>query len=98
MKNIGFIKAVFSFWALLIVMSVLWLIYILYNNVHLIYSNMLVLSAFFVACISFTLSISFVFLIVFFVRKEIKKEKKKQKSIRDVYQYKQIADTPSMYN
>jgi len=98
MKNISFIKAVFSFWVLLIIMSVLWLIYILYNNLNLIYSNMLVLFAFFISCVSFTLSISFIILIVFDVRREIIKERKKEKNIRDIYQYKQIADSPSMYN
>lgn len=98
MKKISFVKTVFSFWILLFIMSVLWLIYILYNNLSLIYSNMLVLSAFFVSCISFVLSISFILLIIFDIRKEIIEEREKQKNIRDIYQYKQIADQPSMYN
>lgn len=98
MKKISLIKTVFLFWVLLIIMSVSWFVYIFYNNFSLISSNILVLFALIIACISLVLSVSFISLIIFDVRKEIIKEREKQKNIRDVYSYNQVVEPPSMYN
>ena len=98
MKKINLIKTVFSFWILLIIMSALWLIHVFHNNFALVSSNILILLALIIACISFTLSISFILLLIIDFRKEIIKEKERQKNLKDVYSYKQVADPPSMYN
>ena len=98
MKKINLIKTVFSFWVLLVIMSVSWLVFIFFNNVELIFTNILVLFAIIVSCISFVISIFFISKIIVDLIQEIKIEKEKQKNIGEVYRYKELVDPPSIYN
>jgi len=98
MKKINLIQTVFLFWILLIIMSVLWFIFIFFNNLNLIFTNTLILFALVIAGISFISSISFIFLILVDIRNEMIKEKEKENNIRDVYSYNQVVEPPSIYN
>ena len=98
MKKLNLIKTVFSFWILLIVMSISWLVFIFYNNLNLIFTNALVLFAIIVSCISFITSIFFISKIIVDLIKEVNIEKEKQKSVSDVYKYNEVVEPPSIYN
>ena len=87
----------FTFWVLIIVLSVSWLIFLFVNNFQLAFSNMLILFVLIIACFSFILSIFFMSQMLIDVRSEIKKAKEKEKNIRDFYQYDQLLDPPSIY-
>ena len=88
---------VFTFWVLIIVLSVSWLLFLLFNNIQIIYENILFILVLIVACISFFLSLFFIYQIVIDVLFEIKKEREKEKNIRDLLQYEQVVDPPSIY-
>jgi len=88
---------VFTFWVLVIIMSVSWLVYLLLNNIDLILQEFLFLVVLVIACVSFSLSMYFIFQIVVDLRAEIKKQKEKQRSIQDVYNYNNLLDPPSMF-
>ena len=98
MKKFSLIKTVFLFWVLLIIMSVLWFVLLFFNNFDLIFSNIFILFALIVAGISFSLSISFIIMILFDVRREMIEEKENQKNMRDVCNYNQVVEPPSIYN
>ncbi len=98
MKKLNLIKTVFSFWVLLVVLSVSWFTYIFYNNLNLIFESYIVLFAIAVASISFVLSISFISIMIVDLLKEMKIEKQKQKDVNDVYRYNQVVEPPSIYN
>ena len=78
-------------------MSVSWLFFLLVNNIHLIFEQAIFLFVLAIAFVGFSLSMFFVFQIVSDLRVEIRKEKERLKNIRDVYQYDQLLDPPSMY-
>ena len=78
-------------------MSVSWLFFLLVNNIHLIFEQAIFLFVLVIAFVGFSLSMFFVFQIVSDLRVEIRKEKERLKNIRDVYQYDQLLDPPSMY-
>lgn len=98
MKKLNLIKTVFSFWVLLVVLSVSWFAFIFYNNLNLIFESYLVLFAIIVASISFVLSISFISIMIMDLIKEIKIEKRRQKDVNEVYRYNQVVEPPSIYN
>ncbi len=98
MKKLNLIKTVFSFWILLIIMSVSWLAFIFVNNFDLIFTNTLVLFAVIVACFSFVTSIFFISKIIVDLIKELRIEREKQKNVNDVYKYNQVVEPPSIYN
>ena len=98
MKKFSLAKTLFSFWTLLIILSISWLIFIFYNNINLIFSNILILIALFVSVISFSLSIFFITLILIDLRREIKEDNIKKKNVKDLYSYDQVVEPPSMYN
>ena len=97
MKKIRTLTMVFTFWVLVVFMSVSWLFFLLINNIHLIFEQAIFLFVLVIAFIGFSLSMFFVFQIISDVRIEIRKEKEKLKNIRDVYEYNQLLDPPSMY-
>jgi|GEM_PF-2281334 len=97
MKKIRTLTMVFTFWILVILMSVSWLFFLLVNNIHLIFEQAIFLFVLVIAFVGFSLSMFFVFQIVSDLRVEIRKEKERLKNIRDVYQYDQLLDPPSMY-
>ena len=88
----------FTFWVLIIILSAAWLIFLLINNVHLVYEQPPFLIVLIIAIAAFTLSFFFISQLIVDVRLEIQKEREKQRNIRDVYQYDQLLDPPSMYN
>lgn len=97
MKKIRTLTMVFTFWILVILMSVSWLFFLLVNNITLIFEQVIFLFVLAIAFIGFSLSMFFVFQIVSDLRVEIRKEKERLRNIRDVYQYDQLLDPPSMY-
>ena len=97
MKKIRTLTMVFTFWILVVLMSVSWLFFLLVNNINLIFEQAIFLFVLAIAFVGFSLSMFFVFQIVSDLRVEIRKEKERLKNIRDVYQYDQLLDPPSMY-
>jgi len=97
MKKIRTLTMVFTFWILVVLMSVSWLFFLLVNNINLIFEQAIFLFVLAIAFVGFSLSMFFVFQIVSDLRVEIRKEKERLKNIRDVYQYDQLLDPPSIY-
>lgn len=98
MKRVKILTMILTFWILLIIMSASWLIYLLFNNVDLIYKDSFFMIILFLACLSFFLSFFFIYQIIIDVKYEIKKAKAREKNVRDIYQYEHMAEPPSMYN
>lgn len=97
MKKIKTLTMVFTFWVLVIIMSISWLLFLLINNVYLIFEQTIFLFVLVIAVVGFSLSMFFIFQIIQDIRVEIQKEREKLRNIRDVYQYDQLLDPPSMY-
>ena len=98
MKKVKMLTMIFTFWILIIILSASWLAFILTNNIHLIYTEITFLFVLIIASLSFFLSFFFIYQIIKDIGKEIKKSKEKERNIRDVYQYDQLLNPPSMYN
>jgi len=88
---------VFTFWVLLIILSASWLLFLLLNNIQNIYDNGFFVLVLIIACIGFFLSMFFIYQIVIDVLLEIKKERQKEKNIKDILNYEQVVDPPSIY-
>ena len=97
MKRVKMLTMVFTFWVLLIVLSTSWVLHLLTNNAQLIFEEFSFLIILIVAGISFFLSVFFIYQIIVDVLFEIKKEKEKEKNVRDILQYEQLVDPPSIY-
>ncbi len=97
MKRVKILTIIFTFWVLLIIMSASWLVYLLLDNVELIYKDSFFVIILFLACLSFFLSFFFIYQIIIDVKYEIKKAKATEKNIRDIYQYEQRFEPPSIY-
>ena len=98
MRKVKTLTMIFTFWILLIILSSAWLVFLIYNNYYLISINLIYLAVLIVACFAFVLSMYFIFQILIDVRIELKKAKEKERNIKDILQYDQILDPPSMYN
>jgi len=98
MKRSNILTMTFTFWVLLITMSASWLVFLFYNNLRLVSSNIIMVLVLVVAIISFGLSMFFISQILIDVRVEIKKARQKEKNIRDILEYNQVLDPPSIYN
>lgn len=98
MKRSNILTMTFTFWVLLILMSVSWLVFLFYNNLHLVSSNIIIGLVLVIAIISFTLSMYFISQMLVDVRVEIKKAREKERNIRDILEYNQVLDPPSIYN
>ena len=98
MRRSKILTMTFTFWVLLITMSVSWLVFLFYNNLHLISSNITLGLVLIVALISFALSMFFISQMLVDVRFELKKAREKEKNIRDILEYNQVLDPPSIYN
>ena len=98
MRKIKTLTTIFTFWILLIILSLAWLVFLIYNNYYLISINLIYLAVLIVACFAFILSMYFIFQILIDVRIELKKAKEKERNIRDILQYDQLLDPPSIYN
>ena len=98
MRKIKTLAIIFTFWILLIILSAAWLIFLVYNNYYLISINLIYLAVLIIACFAFLLSMFFIFQVLIDVRIQLKKAKQKERNIKDVLQYDQILDPPSIYN
>jgi len=98
MKRSKILTMTFTFWVLLIAMSVSWLVFLFYNNLQILSSSIIMVLVLIVAIISFCLSMFFISQILVDVRIEIKKAREKEKNIRDILEYSQMLDPPSIYN
>lgn len=97
MKRVKILTMVFTFWVLLIVLSTAWVLHLLTNNAQLIFEELSLLIVLIVAGISFFLSLFFVHQIVVDVLFEIKKEREKEKNVKEILQYEQLVEPPSIY-
>jgi hypothetical protein len=97
MKRVKMLTMVFTFWVLLIALSASWLLFLLINNIQMIYENFLLVIILVIACLSFFLSVFFIYQIIVDVLIEIKKAREKEKNIKDILQYEQVVDPPSIY-
>ena len=98
MRKVKALTMTITFWVLLIILSSAWLVFLIVNNLILIQTNIFLLLVLIVAGLSFTLSMYFIFQIIFDIRVELKKAREKEKNIRDIIQYEEILEPPSVYN
>ena len=98
MRKVKALTMTMIFWVLLIILSSAWLIFLFINNIILIQTNAFLLLVLIIASLSFTLSIYFIYQIIFDTRLELKKAREKEKNIRDIIKYEQVLDPPSLYN
>jgi len=98
MNKVKTLTMIFTFWILLIILSSSWLVFLFINNFHLANSNLFFGVILIIAGFSFLLSMYFIVQILYDVRVELKKEREKQKNIRDMYKYDQLLEPPSIYN
>lgn len=98
MRKIKTLAIIFTFWILLIILSAAWLVFLVYNNYYLISINLIYLAVLIVACFAFVLSMFFIFQVLIDVRIQLKKAKQKEGNIKDILQYDQILEPPSIYN
>lgn len=98
MKKVKILIMIFTFWILLIILSSSWLVFLFLNNLHLATTNFQYGLILVIALFSFFLSMYFIMQILYDVRVELKKEREKQRNIRDMYKYDQLLEPPSIYN
>jgi len=98
MRQVKALTMTMTFWVLLIILSTAWLGFLILNNLIQIQTNIFLLIVFIIAALSFTLSMYFIFQIIFDIRVELKKVREKEKNIREIIQYEQILEPPSIYN
>jgi len=98
MRKVKALTMTMTFWVLLIILSTAWLGFLILNNLIQIQTNIFLLIVFIIAALSFTLSMYFIFQIIFDIRVELKKVREKEKNIREIIQYEQILEPPSIYN
>ena len=98
MRKVKTLTLIFTFWILLTILSAAWLVFLIFNNYYLISINLIYLAVLVIACFAFILSMYFILQILIDVRIELKKAKEKERNIRDILQYDQLLDPPSIYN
>jgi len=98
MRKVKTLAIIFTFWILLVILSAAWLVFLIYNNYYLISINLIYLAVLIIACFAFVLSMFFIFQIIVNVRIQIKKAKQKERNIKQILQYDQTIDPPSIYN
>lgn len=84
MKKIKVLIMSIIFWILLIILSSVWLVFLLINNIAFGKFNIFLFFIFIVAGLSFSLSIYFIYQIIFDKRVELKKALEKENSIEDI--------------
>jgi len=84
MKKIKALIITIFFWVLLIILSSAWLVFLIINNITFEKINIFLLLVFIVAGLSFSLSIYFIYQIIFDTKVELKKALEKEKSIEDI--------------
>lgn len=98
MRKVKALTMTMTFWVLLIILSTAWLMFLIVNNLILVQTNIFLLLVLIIAGLSFTLSMYFIFQIIFDIRVELKKAREKEKNVRDIIQYEQLLEPPSIYN
>lgn len=98
MRKVKALTMTMTFWVLLIILSGAWMVYLFMHNFYLVEENIFFLLLLIVAGLSFSLSMYFIFQILFDVRIELSKAREKEKNVRDILQYEQLMDPPSIYN
>ncbi|MCJ7571402.1 MAG: hypothetical protein MUO82_05955 [Candidatus Thermoplasmatota archaeon] len=98
MRKVKALTMTITFWVLLIILSSAWLVFLIVNNLILIQTNIFLLLVLIVAGLSFALSMYFIFQIIFDIRVELKRAREKEKNIREIIQYEQLLEPPSIYN
>jgi hypothetical protein len=98
MKKVKALTITITFWILLIILSAAWLVNLVINNLYLVNTSIFYLLILIIAGIGFTLSMYFIFQILFDVKIELKKAREKEKNIRDILEYEQLLDPPSIDN
>ncbi len=84
MKKIKVLIMSIIFWVLLIILSSVWLVFLIINNITFGKFNIFLFLIFIVAGLSFSLSIYFIYQIIFDTRVELKKALEKENSIEDI--------------
>lgn len=90
MKKIKALIMTIIFWVLLIVLSSAWLVFLIINNITFGKINVFLLLIFIVAGLSFSISVYFIYQIIFDTRVELKKALEKEKNIEDIIKYEQL--------
>lgn len=98
MKKVKTLTVTIIFWVLIIILSSTWLFFLMINNLRLAQINFLILLVLFVALLSFTLSMYFIYQIIFSIRIELKKVYEKEKNKRDINKCEQLLEPPSIFN
>lgn len=98
MKKVKTLTVTIIFWVLIIILSCTWLFFLMINNLRLAQVNFLIILILFVALLSFTLSMYFIYQIVFNIRIELKKVREKEKNKRDINKCEQLLEPPSIFN
>jgi TRAP-type C4-dicarboxylate transport system permease small subunit len=98
MKKIKIFILILLCWAFLLIMSISWIAFIIFNHVKIVFSDFMFMIVLIIASVSFFIALISIFKILKGVKSEIKNINQKEKNVKDVYLYDQIAEPPSMYN
>ncbi len=98
MRKVKALTMTIIFWVLLIILSSSWLIFLIINNLLFEKINIFLLLILIIAGLSFTISIYFIYQIIFDTRVELKKAYNKEKNIQEIIKYEQLLEPPSSYN
>ena len=98
MRKVKALTMTMTFWVLLIILSSAWLVFLIVNNLILVQTNIFLLLILIIAGFGFTLSMYFIFQIIFDIKFELKKAREKEKNINDIIKYEEILEPPSIYN
>lgn len=90
MKKIKALIMTIIFWVLLIVLSSAWLVFLIINNITFGKINVFLILIFVIAGLSFSISVYFIYQIIFDTRVELKKALEKEKNIEDIIKYEQL--------
>lgn len=98
MRKVKALTMTIIFWVLLIILSSSWLIFLIINNLLFEKINIFLLLILIIAGLSFTISIYFIYQIIFDTRVELKKAYNKEKNVQEIIKYEQLLEPPSSYN
>ena len=98
MKKIKTLTVTIIFWILIIILSSTWLFFLMVNNLGLAQINFLISLVLIIALLSFTLSMYFIYQIIFNIRIELKKVRDKEKNKLDINNCEKLLEPPSIFN
>lgn len=88
----------FIFCLLLATLSASLIFFTVLRDINLIFKELTYQFVFVISCLSLIISLIYIHEILDEAKSKMKKQKEKQKNIRDYYQYTQLLDPPSMDN